>query len=512
MQKIIFFTLLLFLLTSCSGRTEQIPPEPENGYVEQENNGGYEIPIIEETPVPVETPKPEIPRYNEYRITLDVDPSERTVSGISHITFTNRASVELDEIVLRVYLNAFSEGVEPPPVFSELEWRAFPNGQDYGFLEIQNAFLDNEPLEFELDETILRLILPEPLEPYATVQLLLQYNARVPKIAHRTGGNDYALWFGMFLPVLSVFDKENGWFTREHYPAGNPFFVETASFRVDVTTPARFVVAGTGSRTEEVIGDTDTKITSFAAHQARNFSFAVSPYFQYAHTSTQSGIDIHFYYYTETLPIDDILDTARKSMEFFEERVGPYPLGHVTMAEADLLQDSASFSQMVFVDSWYLARGGRYWAMAHGLGNQWLANIIGTNRVEEPWLTEGLTRFIQTGFFYQTPDELRERMERDRASIEERTTLFLNRGLEASPNWAHYAHAHGRKAMLMVYSLYNRMGDELFWEFINEYYQAFSFGIATQNDFIGLAEELSGENLREFFDEWLTVGTVPELP
>ncbi|MCL2223508.1 MAG: hypothetical protein FWB96_00915 [Defluviitaleaceae bacterium] len=488
MTRLIAFLALVFLLAGCGRFGNEILPMPQ--YTGEEISGYFEMsdvaPKQVEISAPIEVPPPEVPRYNEYRISLDVNPEKRVVSGISHITFTNRASVPLDDIVLRVFLDAY--------------------------MKIQYAFLDNEPLEFELDETVLRLILPEPLQPHATVQILLQYNASVPKTAHLTGGNDYALWFGMFLPVLSVFDEQDGWFTRAFYPVGNPFLLETANFRVDITTPARYVVVGTGLRTEEVISDTDTRITNFAAHQARDFSFAVSPYFRHVYTSTKSGIDIHLYYYTKTLFTDEILDIARRTMEFFEARVGVFPLGKVTIVEADLPQDSVSFSQMVFANSSYLTHSERYWAVAHGLGNQWLANIIGTNRITEPWLTEGLTRFIQAGIFYPTPQAFRDRMEREHASIEARTTLFINRGLDASPNRAHFAHTHGRKAMLMTYALHHRMGDDLFWQFINAYYQNFSFAIATQSDFIALAEELYGASLQALFDEWMTVGTVPELP
>jgi hypothetical protein len=269
---------------------------------------------------------------------------------------------------------------------------------------------------------------------------------------------------------------------------------------------------GTGLRTEEVIADTDTKITHFVAHQARDFAFAVSPYFNHAHISTESGIDIHFYYYTESLLVDEILEMASRSMSHFEEHVGMFPLGHVTIIETELHQDSSSFSQIVFVDSWYLGRRPRFWAVAHGLGNQWFANIVGTNRITEPWLTEGLTRYIQAGIFYPSPETFRARMESDHASIAEGTTLYLSRGLYFSPNAAHYAFSHGRKAMLMIYALHDKMGDEVFWQFISDYYQTFSFGIATVDDFIRLAEAALYECLQDFFGTWLNYGTVPPLP
>jgi hypothetical protein len=507
MLKFIACLSLVFVLVACGSGGDNYPVEPDT------NATIGDIPTDNaETDAEAEHFPHDIPRYNEYFISLRIEPSERTVQGMSHITFTNRSAVEMETIVLRVYLNAFSEGVEPSPVFSEFYWRAFPHGRDFGFMDIEYASVDNEAVDFTLDETVLTLFLPEPLAPNATIQILLQYDAFVPQIAHRTGGNDYALWFGMFLPVLAVFDEDSGWKAHAHYPAGSPFVLETANYQIEITTPIRYVVVGTGLRTEVVFGDTDTKITHFVAHQARDFAFAISPYFNHAHISTESGIDIHFYYYTESLLVDEILEMASRSMSHFEEYVGMFPLGHVTIIETELLQDSASFSQIVFVDSWYLRRRPRLWAVAHGLGNQWFANIIGTNRITEPWLTEGLTRYIQAGIFYATPEALRARMESDHASIADSTTLYLSHGLYFSPNWAHYAFSHGRKAMLMIYALHDKMGDEIFWQFISDYYQTFSFGIATVDDFVQLAEYNLGECLLDFFDLWLNYGTVPPLP
>ncbi|MDR0273381.1 MAG: M1 family metallopeptidase [Clostridiales bacterium] len=506
MKKLLTALIFILFFASCGNRNGQIEDE---AIIEPEINGGYEN-IVEPEP---ERPAPEIPRYNEYRVSLEINPEERTVHGISEITFTNRNDVPLETIVLRAYLNAFAEDTDAP-VFSELEWRAFPNGRDYGFLDIQYAFVDNEPVEIETDETVITINLSAPLEPNSTVQLLLQYDALIPLIAHNTGGNENALWFGMFLPVLSVFDEEgeNGWHTEPYYRAGNPFLLETANYRVDVTTPARYVVVGTGLRTEEVIGDTDTKITHFTAHQARDFAFAVSPYFQHAYTSTESSIDIHLYYYTDPLAVDDVLTSARRSIEFFEEHVGIYPLGKVTIVETEQMQDSVSFSQIVFMDSWYLTRGGRNRGLAHGLGNQWFASVVGTNRISEPWLTNGLTRFVQAGITNETPEELFVHMERDYVSISASGNLILARGLDTSSTWSHYAHTHGRKAMLMIYALHQLMGAELFWEFIAEYYQTYSFNIATTNDFIELAETFYGDSLTDFFGEWFNNGTVPPMP
>ena len=481
---------IIFLIVAFAGCMENHSPAPENDYeftVEYDlNDESYEN---GSGLVPPEPPT-DIPRYNEYRVSLQIIPDERRVLGLSTIIVTNRTGAKLETIQLRTDLNAFREDAEHPPVFEELEWRAFPNEREYGFMNIEYAFLDTEPLEFLLDETVLTLYLPAPLEPYATVTLQLQYSAYIPQISHRTGANAYAMWFGKFLPVLSH---------------------ETSNFQVEIITPARFQVVGTGLRTSEVIGNTDTKITHFVAHQVRDFAFAVSPNFNHASTATESGITIHFYYYTNSSRPDEVLYAARRSVEYFETNVGIYPFGQITLIETSLLQDSKFFSHVIFLDSRYLDRAVRYWALTHAIGNLWFASVVGTDRANEPWLTNGLTRFVQAGLFYDS-ETFRTRAEHDHASITDQENLYISRGLSASETQIHYIHTHGRKAMLMVYALYSRIGNENFWNLIAEYYQRFSFSFATTADFINLAEEISAQDLSAFFDEWLNSGTVPDLP
>ena len=450
-----------------------------------------------------------IPALNEYMVSLEINTDDRTVNGIQRVVFSNRTGEPLYDIVLRTFLNAFSEGFEPAPFFPEHETRVFRGGRSYGSIDVQYASIDNESLEFDHDGTVLILHLPLPLAPGDTVHLTIQFVAAMPSIAHLTGGNDNAMWFGMFLPHVAVFG-EDGWHTEDFYPAGSPFILENASFNVEVWTPARYTVVGSGIRTEETIEDTNTKLTTFVAQQARDFAFAISDSFTHARISTASGVDIHFYYYTESLAPDDILGFARDLMEQFESRVGTFPFQHITIIEADLSFEGASLSQVVFMDPILPIQGNFRW-LAHAIGNQWLKNIVGSNRILYPWLTEGLTRFASAALLYEAREELHEIMAEQYESVASYDDLHLTHSLDKFESWRHFAYTHGRKAQLMFYALYDLMGDDEFWHLISLYYHTFSFSMASGADFFMLAEEVFGESLDGFIADWFHSGNVPRL-
>lgn len=452
------------------------------------------------------------PVQDEHNVSLEIDMDTRTIQALSRINFTNRSSKPMDTIVLRVFFNAFQPDVSPRPYTSDLEWRLNLAGSDRGFLSIEYVSINSEILEYEMDGSVLVLYLEEPLEAGASAILRLQYSAYVPMLGALIGGNNYAMWLGMFLPVLSVYG-EDGWHTDAFYPVGTPFFIETANYHVEITTPLGYTVVGTGLRTEEHIYDADITITHFSANMVRDFAFAVlSPHYEHSSIETESGVIINFYFNSEIVGnrADEILDFAKISMEHFEKFVGAYPFGQVTIIETDMLRDSIAFSQMIFVDTRQL-RHGDLTELSSGLGNQWFASIVGTNRITQPWLDEGLTRFVQSAIANYTQELMLENIRRIYFDIAAYAEFTLSDGLWAYDNRNDFFVAHRYRAMVMLHQLEFLMGSEAFWSFINQYYQIFSFRVATVDDFIDMAEKIHGESLQEFFDNWMNQKTLPPL-
>ncbi|MCL2404971.1 MAG: M1 family metallopeptidase [Defluviitaleaceae bacterium] len=503
MKKLIACCLLILLVAAC-GRG----PVPDNGYPEYTPAPQYEEDdYTNQEPAHVDAPG--FDRFDHYDISLTIDPATRTVTnGMSRIRFTNRTGDDLSEIVLRVPLNVFNESARHS--FNEFEESVFRHGRDYGYMDIQYVTVDNEDLNFELDGTVLLLHLDMPLAPEATVQLVLQYSAYIPMIAHRVGANQQAMWFGMLLPMLAVYG-DDGWLTNELYPAGDPFVLEMANFIVEITTPADYIVAGTGIKTGEIpVEDTDTRVTTFVANNTRDFAFAISPHFQQEWISTESG-DIHLYYFTEDLPVDTILEIARLSMDYFSYRIRHYPFDHIRIIETDMYRDVMTFSNVIFIDTSALTEPNHE-ALTRALGHQWFFNVVGSDPVAESWLDKGLIRYLTARLINNRPALLLTYMNNIYAGVSAREDLYLSNGLGAFENWQDYYKTHHVKGMLMFNALSNHMSDDMFWELIRQYFQTFYFRIATGADFINLAEEIYGNSLASFFDEWFIGGAVPLLP
>jgi len=59
--------------------------------------------------------------------------------------------------------------------------------------------------------------------------------------------------------------------------------------------------------------------------------------------------------------------------------------------------------------------------------------------------------------------------------------------------------------------LRSELGDSVFWRSIRKYYATYAGSIADTRDLQKVFEDVSGKNLKQFFDQWLYTTGQPEL-
>ena len=65
---------------------------------------------------------------------------------------------------------------------------------------------------------------------------------------------------------------------------------------------------------------------------------------------------------------------------------------------------------------------------------------------------------------------------------------------------------------LAMHTLRLRVGDEVFFDIVRTYFERFGGGSAGSDDFVALAQEVSGEELGGFFQAWLVNPLIPDIP
>ncbi|MDR1532168.1 MAG: M1 family metallopeptidase [Clostridiales bacterium] len=446
--------------------------------------------------------------HNEYEVRLEYDPVERVITGVEKITFANRTGAALNQVYVMNYFNAFAEDYTPAPYFEEMEDKLFARGVDYGYCNILNASINSDEAEITTDGVAVELSAQNPVAEGEQCVVLLQFEAYIPELNARTGGNGQETWFGNFLPILAAHDSE-GWHKDPYYPAGDPFYSEISNYTVSVSAPANYTVAGTGPLT---VTEMDNKrTTTFNARLVRDFAFAIGSRYTLTTAVTQHGTEVQLYSFSPEINRESLLTTAIKSLEYYNTVIGSYPYEELKIVEAGLYTNGMEYPGIIFMDSDYLKRTSDFRSVAHEIGHQWFYNVVGNNQTRDAWLDEGLTMLIQEGVFYDRNGiDLRMREDYEiLASKRVSAGKSMDDPLGEFGSWSEYYDTHYTKGKLMAYALMLKMGDEKFYEFIKRFYSEYSFKIADKEAFIETAEAVYGEKLTSFFDAWFGLPLPP---
>lgn len=510
-RKLIIILITVSVFFGCSsGDTETNSPAP--------SATASPVPIVvDETsrPAPSASPTPvaaETPRYTDYNVSMEYFPDSGEIAVVERIKYRNQTGRQLERIYLNVYLNAFAEGAAYKPYFESFEKKIFESGADYSRFAILSVISGKAELEHNLNDTVLTINLVKPLEPGDSIEIILSFEAYISKINHRTGRNDYAAWFGNFLPVLAVYD-ENGWHTEQYYQAGDPFYSECSNYSVKITVPSGYTVVATG---EESMVEADGKrITSVSAKMVRDFAFAVSGSYRIESAKTASGPYVNLYYYSDVANAAEILAAAARAVDYYSSNVAPYPYTSLDIIETGMfLQSGMAYPELCFAESSSLSSKELTSILTHGIGHQWFYNIIGNNQIKEAWLDEGLTAYMAQAALLE-PEQLDEIIRAEYVKLAERLREFENKTLlndiSVFQSWDEYEAVNCSRAKLMFCSLANRLGGEKFDAFLRLYYSRCSFGVANRQQLIAVAEEASGESLADFFSAWTGDYILPPL-
>jgi len=147
----------------------------------------------------------------------------------------------------------------------------------------------------------------------------------------------------------------------------------------------------------------------------------------------------------------------------------------------------------------------------HELAHQWFGDSVSPADWGDVWLNEGFATYTEWLWLEHTKGEAAMMATisgaRDRMALE---TDAPPPG-DPSANDLFNASVYLRGG-LVLHALRVEVGDDTFFEILRTYADNYRYGVATTDDFIALAESISGRDLSELFADWLYGEEVPALP
>ncbi|HKS27043.1 MAG TPA: M1 family metallopeptidase [Pyrinomonadaceae bacterium] len=217
---------------------------------------------------------------------------------------------------------------------------------------------------------------------------------------------------------------------------------------------------------------------------------------------------------------------APPSLEFFSERVAPYPYEKLALiVAATRFGGMENSSAIVFPGTLFNERVAQSMSKrfgirrslvevtAHEIAHQWFGDSVTESTWADLWLSEGFATYFAGLFIEQAEGraEFLDYMRQQAATylVFERERRIPLHDTETPELFSLLNGNNYQKGAWVLHMLRGILGDTVFMRGIRAYYDAHKEGNASTEDLREAMEKASGQDLKEFFRRWVYAGGHP---
>ncbi|MNK58237.1 hypothetical protein D3C87_773080 [compost metagenome] len=187
-----------------------------------------------------------------YNIDVTLNDTEKSLTGTETIVYKNNSPSTLEFIWFHIWPNAYKN--ETTTLFQQLKndpsRKKKLSKYTYGSLEdlsfkINGAVAKTEAHPNAQYIDIIKVLLPSPLKSGDSVTINSDFKVKLPSYFSRSGYAETQFMVTQWYPKPAVFDKD-GWHEFPYLDMGE-FYSEYGDYRVNITLPASYVLAATGT-------------------------------------------------------------------------------------------------------------------------------------------------------------------------------------------------------------------------------------------------------------------------
>ena len=207
---------------------------------------------------------------------------------------------------------------------------------------------------------------------------------------------------------------------------------------------------------------------------------------------------------------------AKEILPFFIKNVGPYSYEKLANVQSKTIFGGMENASAIFYFEESVNAPGIEELMAHEIAHQWFGDGASEKNFWHLWLSEGFATYM-TNLYLENKygaDTLRKRLTLDRKMVlrfeQKRLTPVVDTAVNS--NYMQLLNDNSyQKGGWVLHMLRRKLGDNLFWKGIRNYYAKYRGGNANTDDLRLVMEQTSGQDLKQFFNQWLRTAGHPDL-
>lgn len=501
----------------------------------------------------------------KYNIDVKMDVATNRFVGTEKLEYTNNSPDTLKRLFLHLYWNAFQPNSSMDVRSRELgktligksrtgedlyDWDARVKDRiskltdaEIGYQRVKSLKINGVAQELVEHETILEVKLSKAILPKTKTLIDVSFEAQVPLQVRRSGrDNAEGVRYSMsqWYPKMAEYDYQ-GWNANPYI--AREFYGVWGDYDVTINIDKSYMVAATGVlQNANAIGygfeaagvkvpapTANTLTWNFRGENIHDFVWAADPQFKHLSKKVRPDLTLHVFYKAKDLATDsawnNVLWAAEKVLPFIEKKYGKYPYPQYSFIQGG---DGGMEYAMAT-----LIKGPSLGTAFHEWMHSWYQHILGTNESLFAWMDEGFTSFAESevsDYYYATwaaqSPYLSAGAKAGVAKIVERNKAQLPLaqassyqgyfGLAKSPyeepmsthadhyntNYAYSNDAYSKGATFLAQLGYI-VGDSVRDAILLAYYNEWKFKHPNANDFIRVAEKVSGMQLQWYKEYWI---------
>ena len=481
--------------------------------------------------------------HADYDIKASLDTTSKTLTGSLKLKYTNNSPDTLRFIWLQMEQNAFRDKSLNSYIFpqeSRFGARGFEGGD---IIDRFDQLLGSRRVAVKTrpNETVMKADLAEPLAPGRSATFDIAWHFLIPEHGADRMGRDGALYeLAQWYPRVNVYDDLRGWNTEPYLGQGE-FYLEYGDFTVEITVPAGYIVASTGSLVNPAAVLTPAQISrlaqaiksatpvnivtlaeirsgaarpkkdgmltwKFAGKNVRDVAWAASPEYLWDASGWNGILAQAFYRPSAIDPWKDAADQTRMSLEEYSTRWFKYPWPQMSAVEGPI---SGMEYPMLVMEAKSNDKYDLFNVVTHEIGHNWFPMLVGSNERVYMWQDEGFNTFINTfseGKRYPEKGDQMARALDERQSVEGAMKAGVDKPIDVMPDRIDPRllglAAYVKPSVGLQLLRQEIMGPAAFDDAFRTYISRWAFKHPTPADFYRTMEDAGGRRLDWFWREW----------